>query len=57
MTDKSRKERFEFALGEYDKHKENLLKMLAFDLKKFFTEVEECELSNKISEKFIEVQQ
>jgi len=30
-----RKDAFDFSLGEYEKYKENLLKLLAVDLKKF----------------------
>jgi hypothetical protein len=37
---KQMKDTFEFSLGEYEKYKENLLKLLAADLKKFMTTVE-----------------
>ena len=36
---KQRKDSFEFSLGEYEKYKENLLKLLAIDLKHFMEEI------------------
>jgi hypothetical protein len=36
---KKRKEAFEFSLGEYERYKENLLKLLAIDLRKFTTTI------------------
>lgn len=46
---KARKEAFEFSLGEYEKYKENLLKLLAVDLKNFIQEVEEKSKNSKTS--------
>lgn len=39
----NKKEAFEFSLGEYEKYKENLLKMLAADFKVFIQQVQQVE--------------
>jgi hypothetical protein len=46
---KNRKDAFEFSLGEYEKYKENLLKLLAVDLKQFMGEVEDKNKTGKLS--------
>jgi len=46
---KARKDAFEFSLGEYEKYKENLLKLLAVDLKNFIGEVEQAEKHGPIN--------
>ena len=48
-----KKEAFEFSLGEYEKYKENLLKMLAADLKMFITSVEQAEAKKALTHQLI----
>jgi len=43
------KDAFDFSLGEYEKYKENLLKLLAVDLKKFVEEVEKGEIEKTLA--------
>lgn len=52
---KYRKDSFEFSLGEYERYKENLLKLLAADLKKFVNNVEEIGKEGPMDESVIEL--
>lgn len=51
---KEGKEAFDFTLGEYERYKENLFKMLAVDFKKFMKIVEEWDLAGSLTEEAIE---
>jgi hypothetical protein len=48
-----KKDAFEFSMGEYEKYKENLLKLLAVDLKNFMAEVEKAAKEDLLNEGMI----
>lgn len=52
---KYRKDSFEFSLGEYERYKENLLKLLAADLKAFVIGIEEMGKEGPLDESVIEM--